>query len=133
MERRGAPRDLGKERFWRRLLRLWRRGGGTIRAFCAEHQVSEASFFAWRRIIADRDREHASQPDLRTNERHDAPHPVTAVQPAFVPLRVVPSPAGEPSRAFEVVLKDERVVRVPAGFDAVSLRMLLAVLEERPC
>lgn len=133
MERRGAPRDLGKERFWRRLLRLWRRSGRTIRAFCAEHRVSEASFFAWRRTIADRDRRHFAPPDCRTTERRDAPQQATADQPTFVPLRIVPTLAGNPSTAFEVVLKDERVVRVPPGFDAASLRKLLAVLEEQPC
>ena len=50
----GAPRNGAKERSWRRLLQQWRRSGMTIRDFCAEHEVSEPSFFAWRRTIADR-------------------------------------------------------------------------------
>ena len=117
MARPGAPRDHGKEQFWRRLLRLWQNSGWTIRAFCAEHGVSEASFFAWRRTIAERDQEQAARPEAAA---------------AFVPLRVVPTP--EPARCFEVVLNDDRVVRVPAGFDPASLRQLLAILhEERPC
>jgi transposase-like protein len=116
----GAPRDYGKEQFWRRLFRLWRRSGRTIRAFCAEHQVSEPSFFAWRRTIAQRDQQHPAQ--------------ANSAPVAFVPLRVVPAPAPEPACPFEVVLKDDLVVRVPAGFDAASLRQLLAILEaERPC
>ena len=121
MARPGAPRDYGKERFWRRLLRLCRRSGRTIRAFCAEHQVSEPSFFAWRRTIAQRDElQHPAQAD--------------SAAVAFVPLRVVPTPAPEPARPFEVVLEDDRVVRVPVGFDVPSLRQLLAILEEeRPC
>jgi transposase-like protein len=129
MARPGAPRDHGKERFWRRLFQLRRRSGSTIRAFCAEHGVSEASFFAWRRTIAERDR----QPPTRPNDQRDAPHR----QPAFVPLRIVPPPAIAPTSrpaAFEVVLPGDRVVRVPAGFDPASLRQLLAILEEeRPC
>ena len=52
-------------------------------------------------------------------------------RPLFVPLRVVPTAAG---MAFEVVLGQGRVVRVPACFDPAALRQLLAILEEeRPC
>jgi hypothetical protein len=136
MERRGAPRDLGKERVWRRLLQLWRCSGRTVRAFCAEHHLREASFYAWRRIITDRDRQHATQPAVAAACQHDAPYQATAGQATFVPVRIVPAPTGDPAaaRAFEVVLNDNRVVRVPVGFDAASLRQLLAILaEEPPC
>jgi transposase-like protein len=52
-------RDRGKERFWRRMVRVWRRSGLSVRAFCAEHDVAEPSFYAWRRIVAERDQESA--------------------------------------------------------------------------
>ena len=124
MARRGSRRDGGKERFWRRLLRQWRRSDLTVRAFCAEHQVSEPSFYSWRRSIAERDqRATVSVPTVGDDDTHD--------QPLFVPLRVVPTAA---AMAFEVVLGQGRVVRVPACFDPATLRQLLAVLEEeRPC
>ncbi len=124
MARRGSRRDGGKERFWRRLLRQWRRSGLTVRAFCAEHQVSEPSFYSWRRSIAERDqRVTVSVATVGDDDAHD--------QPLFVPLRVVPTATG---MAFEVVLGQGRVVRVPACFDPAALRQLLAVLEEeRPC
>jgi len=130
MARRGARRDRSKERFWRRLLRLWRRSGQTIREFCAEHEVSEPSFFAWRRMIAERDQQRRRRDN--PNSRSSAQSlPKADEQPAFVPLRVVSTAA---DMAFDVVLKSGRVVRVSAGFDAASLRRLLAVLEEeRPC
>jgi transposase-like protein len=124
MARRGSRRDGGKERFWRRLLRQWRRSGLTVRAFCAEHKVSEPSFYSWRRSIAERDqRATVSAPTVGDDNAHD--------QPLFVPLRVMPTAAG---MAFEVVLGQGRVVRVPARFDPAALRQLLAILEEeRPC
>src|SRR5579864_2105350 len=50
-------RDLAKEWYWRRLLRQWRRSGLTGRAFCAEQELSEPSFYAWKREIARRDHE----------------------------------------------------------------------------
>jgi transposase-like protein len=113
-----SKRDRGKERFWRRTLRQWQRSGLSVRAFCAEHGLAEPSFYSWRRIIAQRDRQLA-------------PVPVDDA-PVFVPLRVIDASSGQV--ALEVVLDRGRVVRVLRGFDADMLRQLLAVLEEdRPC
>jgi transposase-like protein len=98
-----------KERYWRDVLRQWHRSGQTIRAFCDEYGLSEPSFYGWKRTIAERDQRHG------------------AAEPAFVPVRV--TPAAE-AAALEVVAGPERVVRVPTGFDADTLRRLLAVLEE---
>ena len=93
-----------KEQFWRDMLLLWRSSGQTIRAFCHAQRLSEPSFYAWRRrIIAQRERQ----------------------QPAFVPVRVTSIP-------LELVLASGRVVRVSPGFDADTLRQLLAVLHSLP-
>src|SRR2546423_660351 len=102
--------DEGKERFWRRLLRQWRRSGRTIRAFCAEHAISEPSFHAWRRTIAQRDQQAAGRARAV---------PQDAEPPVFVPLRVVAVPTGV---VLEVVLGPGRRIRVPAGFDPDTLR-----------
>ena len=54
----------------------------------------------------------------------------------LVPVHVLANPNPEPAAAhvLEVVLADGRRLRVPAGFDAVTLRHVLAVLEETsPC
>jgi hypothetical protein len=133
MARPGAPRDRGKERFWRRLLRLWQRSGRSVRGFCAEYHVSEASFFAWRRTIVQRDQEqrqrHAAACDSAV---HAAAHQATPARASFVPLRVIGTATPDLATAFEVVLGDGRSVRVPAGFDPASFRQLLAVLQEPP-
>ena len=98
-----------KEQFWRDMLLLWQASGQTIRAFCHAQRLSEPSFYAWRRrIIAQRERQ----------------------QPAFVPVRVTPTPTT--SIPLELVLASGRVVRVPPGFDADTLRQLLAVLHDLP-
>lgn len=131
---RGANRDRGKERYWRRVLRHWRRNGQGVRSYCREHGLSEPSFYAWRRIIQQRDREaagHRLQPGRRPARESRASAAVGrgrgAGLPAFVPLTLAPLPA-----CLEVVLGDGRVVRVPVGFDAEALRQLLAVLHEAP-
>src|ERR1700678_701052 len=120
MARHGAPRDSGKERFWRRLLKLWRRGGQRVRDFCAEHQVSEPSFYFWRRMLSERDQRRLEQcrPERQARDEEETP-------PTFVPLRVVPATAG---MMFEVLLPDGCVLRVPANFDAATCRQLLAIL-----
>jgi hypothetical protein len=121
MSRRGE-RDLNKERFWRTMVRQWRCSGLSIRDFCAEHALEEGNFYAWRRTIAQRDQELRRR---RLGQRRGTtPEPA-----AFVPVRVTEA---LPVRALEVVLGSARRVRVPVGFDAGTLRQLLAVLEEAP-
>ena len=100
-----------KEQFWRDMLRLWQSSGQTIRAFCHAQRLSEPSFYAWRRRISER------------------------AQPAFVPVRVTPTPST--SIPLELIIASGRVVRVPPGFDSDTLRQLIAVLhnlpEDAPC
>jgi transposase-like protein len=57
-----SKRDGGKERFWRRILRQWRRSGLSVRDFCAEHGLAEPSFYSWRRIVADRGNREDDRP-----------------------------------------------------------------------
>jgi len=127
----GRNRNPGKERFWRRMVREWRRSGLCVRAFCARHGLSEPSFYAWRRIVAERDQESAQ---VRAKPERDGvcrAAPAGDDAPVFVPLRVIDVAT---QVALEVVLERGRAVRVLRGFDPDTLRQLLAVLEEeRPC
>jgi hypothetical protein len=90
--------------------------------------------YAWRRTITDRD-ERAERATRRPAKRARQAAEVGNSDglgdrlPAFVPLRVTPA---EPVSALEVVVGPRRVVRVAPGFDAATLRSLLAVLEEAP-
>ena len=99
MARQGRPRSGAKERSWRRLLQQWHRSGTTIRAFCAEHDVSETSFFLWRRTIAERDRQRG-----RSGARAGGDGGKAQDAPTFVPLRVISAPVAS---ALEVVLRDD--------------------------
>ena len=122
-------RDPAKGRYWRELLGQWQRSGKTGRDFCDEHQLSEPSFYAWKREIARRDQERTARTQARAT-RVSAPRCSAAeALPAFVPVTMDASA----TCALEVVLSGGRVLRVPAGFDADMLRQLLTVLEERPC
>src|SRR5262245_7956986 len=108
----GKPRDLNKEWFWRRMLRQWQRSGLSVRAFCEEAGLSQASFYAWRRTLAQRDTQAVS----------------------FVPAEVLsePLPSLPVSEAgLELVLASGRLLRIGPTFDEPTLRRLLAVLEEQ--
>ena len=107
----GRARDGRKERQWRRWISQWQTSGLSVRDFCARHGLATASFYNWRRVL-----------ERRAMER-----------PAFVPVQVVADTPPPQAGALELVLPNGRTVRVTPGFDAVTLRQLLAVLEGQPC
>jgi transposase-like protein len=107
----GKPRDRGKEQEWRRRVGDWRRSGLGVSAFCRRHGLALNSFYAWRRILAQRDAEQAD----------------------FIPVRLLAEDHSADG-ALEVLLASGRRLRVAPGFDAGTLRQLLSVLEEgQPC
>jgi len=112
----------GKERFWRDMVQQWLDSGQSIRAFCRTRNLGEASFYAWRRTLAQRD-QLGGQLLGGTGPARRGGRP-----PLFVPVQV----SVATSAPLEVVLEHGRVVRVPAGFDATTLRQLLVVLAEAP-
>ena len=114
--------DASKQNRWLELIGRWQQSQLTIREFCERHQVSEASFFSWRRVLRQRG---------LLDEPADS-KAVKAASPssAFVKL----TPVGlEPTAAIELVLDDRRVLRVRSGFDAKLLLELVRLLEEPSC
>ena len=107
----GRARDERKERQWRRWIGEWQASGLSVRAFCGRRGLATPSFYHWRRVLEQR----------------------AAEKVAFVPVQVVAEAVPALATALEVVLTDGRVVRVAPGFDAATLRQLLALLEGRPC
>jgi transposase-like protein len=110
----GKPRDPRKEQHWRRLIQLWNNSGLTVRAFCARHHITQPSFYSWRRELQQRDAATAFVPiQVETNDQL---------------ARVTCNPI------IEVILAGGQCVRVAPGFDPMTLRQLLAVLQEgEPC
>ena len=115
----GQPRDPRKEQFWRDILSRWPDSGLTIRAYCRRHRLSEASFYAWRRELGQRDEQAQSAAD--------------AAAVTFAPLTVHAAPSGTAEPSVEVILANGRRLRVPVGVAAGVVRDLLTVLEETPC
>ena len=55
--------------------------------------------------------------------------------PRWLPVELLPAPAGGPAALLEVVVRGGQVIRVPAAFDPAVLRRVVAVLETEtpPC
>ncbi len=104
-----SVRDGSKEQYWRQVLAGWRSSGLSGRAYCHLRGISLPSFYWWRREIARRDS--------------------AGIQ--FLPVRVVPDampPHGD--GAIEVVLTNQRCLRVRPGFDRATLVRLLELLDD---
>src|SRR5580704_6256895 len=108
----GRPRAEHKEEHWRQHFRDWEASGLSARVFCARRGLSQQSFYAWRRQLRRRD----------------------SAKPLFVPIRLRDDRSAPAGHALEVLLASGRRIQVAPGFDAATLRELLAVLEEgSPC
>lgn len=141
MKKRRRRCDLEKQRHWEEVLRRWREGGQSVRAFCRAAGVRESAFYFWRRELARRGhhdaagdglrrRAQAATPASRSSTRVSPRHDPT---PALLPVRVVEPDATAAAGNVEIVLSGGRTVRVPPGFDRQTLADVLTVLEARPC
>ncbi len=114
-------RNLERWQSWRDVIRRQKESGLSVAAFCREQQVPPASFFAWRRKLAEADQNANAAPGRNADAAHE-------VRAQFVPIAISPVP---PSSAnFEIVGPDGYRVVVPTPFDAVSLREILRVVKE---
>ena len=117
-------RDVGKERQWRRHLASWRRSGLSVRDYCSFADLAEHNFYAWKRALAERDRQAASR------RKHRRPRST----PAFVPVRVVvDEPTSPPAGNIEVVLGNGRRLRLEPGCDLQVVKQLVVMLEGPAC
>src|SRR5262245_41728520 len=106
--------NSGREQFWRDTITAWKASGQSVRAFCAARGLSEATFYARRRELADRMRPTTSDTPSRP-------------PPPFAAVRVLPDPT------LEVVLPTGLVLRVPVGADPAAVARLVTELGRQPC
>lgn len=121
------PADPRKQQYWLQHICRWQRSRLTVCDYCDRYQLSQGSFYAWKRTLQQRGVLTDAVPVDGLPPRTD-----TGVNaPLFVP--VVFSAADTTTARIDLVLPDGCTVRVAAGFDAATLRQLLALLRERPC
>ena len=112
----GKHSDSRKEQYWCRQVQHWQKSAQSIREFCRQHGLPEATFYYWQRRLTPPQPARAS----------------TSPAVTFLPLEVNP-PVAKPTAVLEVVLRKGCLVRVPAGFDQDTLRTVLSLLEEDLC
>lgn len=95
-------RDPECERFWREVLERHGSSGLSVREFCRRDGRAEASFFAWRRTIRQRDTAQQSSDG-----------------PAFVPAVVTSTSSGDTSIILELV--SGSVLKLPESISAGRL------------
>jgi hypothetical protein len=124
-----SKRSEEKRAYWRDVLERQRESGSSVRQFCREHRISEASFHSWKRKIAGHDRD-----DAASSENGDRKHPAknqvakqTENAAVFIPVRV----SAAASSVLEIVHPRGHVLRVPAVFDEGSLRRVLEVIDQQ--
>jgi|ETNmetMinimDraft_15_1059895.scaffolds.fasta_scaffold87892_2 transposase-like protein len=115
-------RSLEKEAQWRGHIRQQAGSGVSIRQYCRDRQLSEASFYVWRRKLAKRDGQQDQQAtlDAAASTRpagHGGPRKLVALDVIDIPADAkleIDLPGGVVIRLRECVATDtlERVLRV---------------------
>jgi hypothetical protein len=126
---------------WARLVDEWRRSGLSLPQFCRQHDIKTGTMSGWvykpklQRVIENARKRNADKPVVPASI-----YPPNTVKPApaFVPVRLrqfVSSTTIEPvpRSAIEVIVGAGRRVIVERGFDAETLRRVVAALESGPC
>ena len=129
--------DARKEKFWRRMVGGQARSGRTIRDWCRKHGLNEPAFYWWRARLARtermrrprKSRPFAARPTPLCSPLRDAPWAGMGQQgQAFVPIRVSAEEAPGADGSIEIVLREDRRIRVRGPVDRQALADVLAVL-----
>ena len=114
---------------WRRRLAEGAAGGENQAAYCRRHSLDQNTFSGWKRRLK------FSAGEDRNARIGDAAQ--QDALPAFIPLRLSSSGNGmatlTPMAVAEVVLRNGRVLRIPAAYDVAAVARLASALEDAPC
>lgn len=109
-------RSAEKEAFWKRMVSEWEAGKLSVRQFCKQNDISEHSFYGWRREVR-----------LRVREVEQA-----SSEPVFLPLTLKAHTEASctnthPSNSIEIIV-GSHTIRLMPGFDSETLGRVLAVI-----
>ncbi len=104
-----TDRSGDREAFWRDVMARVETSGLSVRAFCLAEGLGKSRFYAWRRILAERDAAASSQP-------------------AFVPVTIRPEPF-RANAGLSLELRDGRVLRFGDTLPAERIAAVIHALE----
>lgn len=130
--------QASREIYWSAIIADFHRSAMTHVQFCRARHLPIHSFRKWLYRLRPAPPSTQSLPTDRSTAS-SPPQPRSAA-PAFLPVHIRPQPTrvALPSRdtrsapPLELVLADDRRIRVPPGFDPATLHQLLDTLEQRP-
>ena len=123
---------------WSRLIEEWRGSGLSLPEFCRRRGIKKTTMSGW---VYKPDLKRAIETARLREDQADRGVPAAVVQPsvakstpAFVPVRLrqlvtPPEIAAAPRSAIEIIVGSGRRVLVQEGFDAETLRQVVAALE----
>ena len=109
----------GRETLWRGILRRQAESGLSICRFCAVEGISEASFYAWRKKL--RERQHDVTRARQSRARKEA---VSDDARLFVPLKLLDTAA-----TLEIVHPLGCRIQVTGEVNPVALRQVIQALD----
>ncbi len=116
-------RRAERERHWRSVLHRQRKSGQSVRGFCQQNAISQATFYNWRRKLTP------SGPGERGASTAAIESPSRTARPMpFIPLKIK-GLVGSGS-VIEVVHPRGHLVRIPAAFDGEALHRIFTVLDQ---
>ena len=120
---------------WAALIDQWRQSGLSLPAFCQRHGLSRGTMQNWV-YKPELKRAVRGRPGAKPKRRSTSlPHPPPV--PAFLPVRVVRgrrrASRRRTARASRSCSGRAGGSSIGPGFDAETLRRVVAVLEGRPC
>lgn len=112
-----------RERHWRSVLHRQRKSGQSVRGFCQQNAISQATFYNWRRRLTPSGpgERSASTAAIESSSR-------TARSTPFIPLKIKGLMSS--GSVIEVVHPRGHLVRIPAAFDGEALHRIFAVLDQ---
>jgi hypothetical protein len=125
MPKRQYDREL--EKGWRQVLRRYATSKLTVREFCRREALSEPSFYAWRRTIAERDGE--TKPKPRSSS---SPKRRPNGSPDFLPLVLDANDLQIDPPGIVIELRGQRRLRLPSTIEPARLAMLVHAIEAEP-
>jgi hypothetical protein len=118
---------------WVELIDRWQASGLSLSAFCHEYGLNFGTMQGWAYKSTHKD---ALEKARREAGAVADPVEASPVAEAFLPVLVAEGPRASPPThraGVEVMLGLGRRVGLEIGFDAETLRRVLAVLEGRSC
>ncbi|MBC8290458.1 MAG: hypothetical protein H8E37_09090 [Planctomycetes bacterium] len=118
-------RSVEKEAYWRGQLERQSTSGLSIRRWCRENDVSEPTYYVWRRKLQQRDHERG----LPERDGH-APLSEATVAPGFVAVDVVTSDVVSSGceAKLEIDVAGGVVIRLRENASAETLERVLSVV-----